>query len=182
MKPNTILGHYLMKQIIWNFLCVLLMVVGIVFMFEMIDMLRRVADRPDVSAGFVLQLVIMKLPKTLELVFPFVMMIAAMATFWRLSKNSEFVIVRAAGVSVWGFLAPVLFAVFMVGVINITLLNPIASYMNEIYETLDYRLKTKNPKAVLFSIRAVWLHASGHLAAGKHARQGSEHGYGGLDD
>ena len=106
MKPNTILGHYLMKQIIWNFLCVLLMVVGIVFMFEMIDMLRRVADRPDVSAGFVLQLVIMKLPKTLELVFPFVMMIAAMATFWRLSKNSEFVIVRAAGVSVWGFLAP----------------------------------------------------------------------------
>ena len=157
MKPNSILGRYLMKQIIWNFLSVLLMVIGIVFMFEMIDMLRRVADRPDISAGFVIQLVIMKLPKTLEMVFPFVMMIAAMATFWRLSKNSEFVIVRAAGVSVWGFLAPVLFAVFMVGVINVAVINPVASYMNEIFETLDYRLKTKNPKAVLFSNKGLWI-------------------------
>lgn len=45
------------------------------------------------------------------MVFPFVMMIAAMITFWRLSKSNEFVIIRAAGVSIWGFLTPVLFAV-----------------------------------------------------------------------
>ena len=161
MKPNTILGRYLMKQILWNFLGVLLMVIGIVYMFEIIDLLRRVADRPDVGFGFVLEMAFTKLPNTLEIVFPFVMMIAAMITFWRLSKNSEFVIIRAAGVSVWGFLAPVLFVVFLVGVVNVTLLNPVSSYLNEVYETLNYRFKTKNPKAVLFSDKGLWIREAG---------------------
>ena len=157
MKPNSILGIYLTKQIVWNFLAVLLMVLGVVFMFEMIDLLRRVADRPDIGWGFVLEMAIMKLPRTMDMIFPFVMMIAAMVTFWKVSKNNEFVIVRAAGVSVWGFLSPILFAVFVIGVINVTVVNPVASKMYEMFETLDYRLKTKNPKAVLFSDKGLWI-------------------------
>lgn len=161
MNPNSILGRYLMRQIVWNFIAVLVMVVGIVYMFEIIDLLRRVADRPDIGFGFVLEMAFMKLPNTLEIVFPFVMMIAAMITFWRLSKNSEFVIIRAAGVSLWGFLIPVLFVVFLVGVINVGVINPISSYMNELYETLNYRLKTKNPDAVLFTDKGLWLREAG---------------------
>ena len=157
MKPNTILGTYLIRQIVWNFFAVLLMVLAIVFMFEVVDLLRRVSDRPDIGWGFVLEMVLMKIPRTMDMVFPFVMMIAAMVTFWRFSKNSEFVIVRAAGVSVWGFLTPILFAVFVIGLINIMLVNPIASKMYEMYETMDYRLKTKNPKAVLFSDKGLWI-------------------------
>lgn len=157
MKPNSILGRYLTKQIIWNFFSVLIMVLGIIFMFEVIDLLRRVADRPDIGWGFVLKMVMMKLPRTLDMIFPFVMMIAAMVTFQKVSKTNEFVIIRAAGVSVWGFLVPVLFAVFMIGVINVSIFNPIASRMLEIFETMDYQLKTKNPKAVLFSDKGLWI-------------------------
>ena len=157
MKPNSILGIYLTKQIVWNFVAVLCMVLGVVFMFEMIDLLRRVADRPDIGWGFVLEMVITKLPRTLDMVFPFVMMIAAMVTFWKVSKSNEFVIIRAAGVSVWGFLTPVLFAVFVIGVLNITIINPISAKLYEVHETLDYRFKTKNPKAVLFSDKGLWI-------------------------
>lgn len=157
MKPNSILGIYLIRQIVWNFLSVLAMVLGIIFMFEIIDLLRRVADRTDISWGFVLEMVIMKLPRTLDMIFPFVMMIAAMVTFWRVSKSNEFVIIRAAGVSVWGFLAPILFAVFVVGALNVAVVNPISSKMYEMYETMDYRMKTKNPKAVLFSDKGLWI-------------------------
>ena len=157
MNPNAILGKYLIKQIVINFLAVLLMVMGIVLMFEVIELLRRTSDRTDVDAWFIMQMAVTKLPRTLEMVFPFVMMIAAMITFWRLSKSNEFVIIRAAGVSIWGFLTPVLFAVFTVGVLNITVINPISAQMYEAYETLDYRFKTKNPKAVLFSDKGLWI-------------------------
>ena len=85
------------------------------------------------------------------------MMIAAMVTFWKVSKSNEFVIIRAAGVSVWGFLTPILFAVFVIGVLNVTVVNPVAAKMYEMFETLDYRLKTKNPKAVLFSDKGLWI-------------------------
>lgn len=157
MKPNSILGWYLTKQIVLNFFSVLIMVLGIIFMFEIIDLLRRVADRPDIGWGFVLKMVAMKLPRTLDMIFPFVMMIAAMVTFQKVSKTNEFVIIRAAGVSVWGFLAPVLFAVFVIGAANVCVFNPMASKMLEIYETMDYQLKTKNPKAVLFSEKGLWI-------------------------
>lgn len=160
MNPNFILGRYLIKQILVNFLAVLLMVMSIVLMFEIIELLRRVSDRHDVDSFFVIKMAITKLPRTVEMVLPFVMMIAAMITFWRLSKSNEFVIIRAAGVSIWGFLAPVLFAVFMVGVINVVVVNPISAQLYEAHETLNYRFKTKNPKAVLFSDKGLWIRES----------------------
>lgn len=156
MKPNTILGTYLIKQIVFNFLAVLLMVLSVVFMFEIIELLRRATGHDEITFGFVLQMAFVKLPKTVDMIFPFVIMIAAMITFWKLSKTSEFVIIRAAGVSIWGFLAPVLFATFMIGVINITMVNPISSKMYEMYETMDYRLKTHNPNAVLYTDKGLW--------------------------
>ena len=85
MNPNAILGKYLIKQIVINFLAVLLMVMGIVLMFEVIELLRRTSDRTDVDAWFIMQMAVTKLPRTLEMVFPYVMMIAALITFWRLS-------------------------------------------------------------------------------------------------
>lgn len=157
MSPKSILGKYLSKQLLFNFLGVLLMVMGIVLLFEVVELLRRTSGRDDAGFGFVMEMTLMKLPKTLELVFPFVMMIAAMITFWKVSKSNEFVIIRAAGVSIWGFLAPVLLTTFIIGVINVAVINPISARMNEIYETLDYRFKTRNPKAVLFSEKGLWL-------------------------
>ena len=132
------------------------MVLGVVLLFEMVELLRKASGREDVSFWFVLQMALTKMPKTLDMIFPFVMMIAAMITFWKVSKTNEFVVIRAAGVSIWGFLTPVLFAVFMLGVLNITLVNPFAAKMHELYETLDYRFDTRNPNAVLFSERGLW--------------------------
>lgn len=157
MNPSSILGRYLTKQLIVNFLTVLTMVLGVVLLFEVVELLRRTSGRDDVSFGFVMELAVTKLPKTIELVFPFVMMIAAMVTFWKLSKSNEFVIVRAAGVSIWGFLAPVLLATFAIGVLNVTAINPVSANLYDWYETLEYRLKTRNPKAVLFSDKGLWI-------------------------
>ncbi len=157
MNPNTILGRYLTKQLVLNFLAVLGIVLGIILMIEMIEMLRRFSDHQDADFVFVLSMVLTKLPRTVEIVFPFVMMIAAMATFWKFSKTNEFVIVRASGVSIWGFLTPVLAATFIVGLINVAVINPVSAYLYEVHETLDYRFDTKNPKAVLFTDKGLWI-------------------------
>ncbi len=157
MKPTSILGRYMIRQLLVNFVAVLLMVTGIILMFEVIELLRRTADRPDVDFVFIMKMAFSKMPRTFDMVFPFIMMIAAMVTFWKVSRSNEFVIIRAAGVSVWGFLAPLLAAVFVVGMLNITVLNPVSAYLYEVYETLDYRFKTKNPKAVLFSNKGLWI-------------------------
>ena len=157
MKPTSILGRYLTRQIVFNFLAVLLCVLSVIFLFEMVERLRRIAGHPEFGIFFALQLAFTRLPKIVEQVFPFVMMIAAMITFWRLSKTNEFVVMRAAGVSIWGFLAPVCLATVMIGVINITMVNPIAARLYNLYQRLEMRFDEKDPSALLFSDQGLWL-------------------------
>lgn len=157
MKPNSILGSYLIKQTILSFLYVLAVICAIIMMFDMIEILRRTSGRHEVSVGFLLQYVIAKLPETVDKVIPFIVMVATMITFWKISKTNEFVIIRAAGVSIWGVLTPVLLAVFVIGMFWVAVINPISAKLFEVKETLSYRLKTDNPNAFLFSNKGLWI-------------------------
>ena len=67
MKPTSILGRYLIKQILINFIAVLLMVTGVILMFEIIELLRRTADRPDVDMIFVMKMAFSKVRSSLAL-------------------------------------------------------------------------------------------------------------------
>ncbi len=157
MKPNSILGLYLIRQTIINFLFVLVVVCAIIMMFDMIEILRRTSGRYDVSIVFLIEYVIAKLPETVDKIVPFVVMVSTMIAFWRLSKTNEFVIIRAVGVSIWGVLFPVLLAVFFLGIIWVAVLNPISAKLYELKETLSYRLSTDNPDAFLFSNKGLWI-------------------------
>lgn len=157
MKTNSILGKYLTKQLILNFIGVLVVILGIIFLFEMVERLRRISGNPDFGIWFAFQLAVARLPKTAEQVFPFVMMIASMITFWRLSKTNEFVVMRAAGLSIWGFLTPICIATFVVGLINITMINPLSSNLYSMFETLERRMDTKNMQAMSFSDKGLWI-------------------------
>lgn len=157
MKLTSILSRYLTRQLVINFLAVLLMILGVIFLFEMVERLRRMANGSDFGFLFALQMAIARLPKTAEQVFPFVMMIAAMITFWHLGKTSEFVIMRAAGVSTWDFLAPICVATLVIGIINITVVNPIAADLYGMYETLERRIDIKDPKAMMYSEQGLWI-------------------------
>ena len=157
MKYNSILSRFLSKQILFAFLMVLITIIGIIMMFDSIEALRRISGRDDTGMDYVVKYALTKFPESVNKVLPFVMMVAAMLTFWKVSKNNEYVIMRASGVSVWGFLKPVFITVFIVGVINVALFNPISSKMYEMHATLKYRFITRDPTAMLFSSKGLWL-------------------------
>lgn len=157
MKPNFILSRYLTKSFLLAFLSVLLMVLGVVLMFEIIELLRKVSGRADADLMFVLKMALTKMPRTIEMIFPFVIMISGMVVFWKFSKSNEFVVIRAAGVSVWGFLFPVLLATFIVGIINVTVVNPLSSKMYEVHETMDLRFRARNQEVMLFNTKGLWI-------------------------
>ena len=66
MKPTSILGRYLIKQILINFIAVLLMVTGVILMLEIIAQLRRTAARPDEEMIKVKKKAYTKMPRTNE--------------------------------------------------------------------------------------------------------------------
>lgn len=157
MKFFSILGRYVNKQFIANFLIVFFAVLGIILLFDAIETLRKISGREDLSLWFAAQLAVTRITKTVEIVVPFVVMVAAMITFWRLSKNNEFVVIRATGVSIFEFLRPLIIAAFLLGIANVTILNPISAKMFEWYQILHYRMDSRDPNAVLFSSKGLWI-------------------------
>src|SRR3546814_12259486 len=80
---------------------------------------------------------LMKLPYLSQEVMPFTILFAAMATFWRLTRSHELVVTRAAGVSVWQFLLPVLGSSVVIGMLAVSALIPWASALLSRYESLQ---------------------------------------------
>lgn len=98
----------------------------LVFFIDFVEMMREAA-KVDVSAASVLFLTLLRLPAFAELILPFAVLIGAIAAFLMLSRSSELVIVRAAGVSIWQFLQPALLVALLIGVFAMTIYNPLAA-------------------------------------------------------
>ncbi|MBP5215742.1 MAG: LptF/LptG family permease [Alphaproteobacteria bacterium] len=153
----SILGRYVNRQLLLSFFIVFFGILGIILMFDTIEALRRVSGRENITFWFTVQYAVSRVTKTAEIVIPFVLMVAGMITFWRLSKSNEFVVIRSTGVSIFGFLRPLFVVTFLLGVADITMFNPLAARMFEWHRLLSYRMTSKDPNAMLFSNRGLWI-------------------------
>jgi len=102
----------------------------------------------------------LKLPHTAQDVMPFAILFGTMLAFWRLTRSNELVVARAAGVSVWEFLTPAVLVALLVGVVAVTLFNPIASTMEASYEKLDNRILRQGGDPLSLSKGGLWLRQS----------------------
>lgn len=92
---------------------------------EGLDLLRLVA----ISA--------LRIPNITEQILPFAVLLGSIAAFVGLSRRSELVVARAAGLSVWQFAAPGVAVALLIGVLGSTVYNPIATAMKAKSDALD---------------------------------------------
>lgn len=110
---------------------------GLVALFDLIELLRRAATRPDATFAIVSQIAALRLPFVAMQILPFAILLGGIAAFWRLTRSSELVVARAAGISAWGFLTgPVAVAVILGGLAT-TMVSPLSSAMLARAERLD---------------------------------------------
>jgi len=145
MSQHWTLNRYFGRQYLLWFVLFLSALAGIIFLFEVAELLRRAADRPDAGFTLVLKMGIYKLPDTIEHILPFVVLFAGMFTFWRLMRSQELIIARSAGVSAWQFLFPALFVTLMFSFFNVVLLNPIGAVFNSKYKALEMHYLQRVP-------------------------------------
>ncbi|KAF0114454.1 MAG: lipopolysaccharide export system permease protein [Rhodospirillaceae bacterium] len=112
------LALYIGRRFLAAFGAVLAMILGIVLLFDMIELLRRSASDGQMSFMFLLGMSFLKLPQGMNAVLPFAVMIGGIVAFWWLSRSHELVVMRAAGISAWQFLLPLLVIVLGIGVNN----------------------------------------------------------------
>lgn len=118
-------------------LAMLAALAGLVALFDLIELLRRAATRQDATFATVGQIAALRLPFVAMQILPFAILLGGIIAFWRLTRSSELVVARAAGVSAWGFLTgPVLVAVLL-GAMATTAISPLSAAMFARAERLD---------------------------------------------
>src|SRR5690348_13294320 len=133
---------------------------SIAFLLDYIELTRRAGTRAGATWGVLLQMAALKLPQTAQNVMPFAILFGTMLAFWRLTRNNELVVARAAGVAVWGLLTPAALVALLLGIATVTLFNPIASTMEAGYERLDNRVLRQNGDPFSLSNAGLWLRES----------------------
>ena len=78
---------------------------GLVAMFDFIELLRRSTSKPDATFALVSEIAALRLPYIAMQILPFAVLLGGILCFWRLTRSSELIVARAAGVSAWEFLA-----------------------------------------------------------------------------
>ncbi len=157
MPLSPRLSLYIGRQFLGVLLATLVIIMALILLFDTIELLRRSASKPDATLGVVLQAALLKLPNMVHKVLPFIVMIGAMFTFWRLTRHHELTVMRACGISIWQVLAPVVLVVLALGVFNVTVFNPFAAATYSRYERLENAELTAGSGPMSLTGGGLWL-------------------------
>ncbi len=70
-------------------------------------------------------------------ILPFAVLLGGIVAFWRLTRSSELIVARAAGVSAWQFLAAPALCALLLGAIATAAVSPLSAVMRARAEALD---------------------------------------------
>jgi lipopolysaccharide export system permease protein len=169
VMPRYIATRFVMT-VAWTFI-----IVGcVVTLGNMLELIRGNEGRAA-TFGQLLTIALMQTPGITLTVTPFVLMLAALATFARLARGSELVVIRASGVSAWRIIAPAVVAALAIGVLWTTAANPVVATATQRAEVLKARYMGSAERLGSLTGAAIWLrHGDGNAQTVIHARGSSE--------
>ena len=166
MKLPLTLSFYISRQFLLSSLSMLLALSALVAMFDFIELLRRSASRIDATFGLVSQIAALRLPYVMIQILPFAVLLGGILAFWRLTRSSELIVARAAGVSAWAFLALPMLCAMLLGAFASGVLSPLSSAMLARAEVLDNNYLRAGGGPLALTGGQLWLRQSDHELAG----------------
>ena len=154
------ISRYLARQYLNWLLGVLLVFAFLITVFDIVELLRRASGKDAVSMVVILQMAAFKLPLLIQDLSPFIILISSMLAFWRLAKANELVVARAAGLSPWQIVGPVISIVLLVGVLQITMLNPVGARLNAQFERIETEYFRREASQLALAPSGFWVRQS----------------------
>ncbi|MFN3614474.1 MAG: LPS export ABC transporter permease LptG [Rubrimonas sp.] len=169
-----VLPRYIATRFVLTVTWTFVIVSAVIVLGNLLELIRSNEGRAA-SFAQLLTVALLQTPGIALTVTPFVLMLASLATFARLARGSELVVIRASGVSAWRIVAPAVVAAIAMGVIWTTLGNPIAAAATQRAEVLKARYTGSAERLGSLTGAAIWLRqGDGNAQTVIHARQSSE--------
>jgi lipopolysaccharide export system permease protein len=146
LPGSTTLSRYLALRFLAGIAVVFGTCVGLVLLIDFVEMLRRASDNENATVARIFTFTLLRLPSFTEQLFPFAVLFGSMGAMLRLSQKLELVVVRAAGVSVWQFVAPGLVVALGLGLFATTVYNPLAALAKATADQIEIDLFSRGPQ------------------------------------
>ncbi len=158
MRFSLLLSWYICRRFLGAFFGALGVIMGLIYLFDVVELMRRAATHGDAGLSIILEMAFFKLPTMVQLILPFAIMIGAMIAFWTMTRSRELVVTRSAGISAWQFLTPVLLVALLIGVFNVAAFNPMAATLYKRYQKLEETMLMRNGgNPLLVGETGLWL-------------------------
>lgn len=135
---TSTLERYIARHFFRTLVLVLISVFALIYIIDFIELVRRSSDEGSVGALAVVS--ILRTPSIAEKLFPFVVLASAMISLVSLTRRLELIVARTAGVSAWQFLRPLVIIAFLVGLVSITLYNPLSTWLKEEADKIETQI------------------------------------------
>jgi lipopolysaccharide export system permease protein len=151
---------YVARRFLAMTVAMLAALTGLVWLFDFIELLRRAATRVEVGVPLVAEIAALRLPFVALQILPFAILLGGILAFWRLTRSSELIVARAAGISAWGFLAGPLMVAVAMGMLATAAISPVSSAMLARAERLDSAFLRSGGGISTLSGGKLWLRQS----------------------
>lgn len=148
------LNFYLVRRFALWLVIVTLGFGAVAMLGDFLEMLRF-ANRFDLGADAAFGFTLQRLPLLLMDFLPFVFLFATVFCLLRLSQAQELAVIRAAGLSVWQFLKPLLVFTFILTTLIVLALEPIGANLHNRFTERQAELTSKK-SGLSFSSGGVW--------------------------
>ncbi|MEY2756684.1 MAG: hypothetical protein RIR33_462 [Pseudomonadota bacterium] len=153
--------RYIFRECVASLVLTLSIILLAIILVDVVEQMRTIGGRTQIGIDVAFSLTMMKTPGLILETLPFAMLVGSILTYSQLSRRSELPAIRASGVSAWRFLGPVMVLAGLLGVLMVTVLDPLATRLNQDFEATRARLIG----GVAPAAEGVWL-SQGDLEAG----------------
>ena len=154
------LATYITRQFLYAVAAMLAALSGLVALFDFIELLRRSATKPEATFGVVTEIAALRLPFIGMQILPFAVLLGGILAFWRLTRSSELIVARAAGVSAWQFLAVPVLCALLLGAAATMVVSPLSSVMLARAEAMDNAILRTGGGPLALTGGQLWLRQS----------------------
>ena len=129
----TTLNKYIALRIFLGILTAFAIITSIIVLVDFVELSRNLGSNANASMANLLFITLLNAPQLVEQTIPFVILFGVMGTLFSLNKRSEFIVMRASGLSAWRFLQPTILVTMAIGVLWTIAFNPLAVLSTQYY-------------------------------------------------
>ncbi len=155
------INYYIFKKFLYSFLITFLILGTIIFIGDFVEQFRKSAGK-EVPFRIILQLTIFNFPNLIIYTLPITSFFGSILAFLILIRNSESIVISGMGISNLKTILPPIILYFIIGILFITLINPVISLFDDRYSSLKYEYIDRVDKFASITKNGLWLKQDNH--------------------